>query len=75
MQVDLRILRYDPERDDKPHWEAYTVESDPKAEKLKDYTVDTVATAVVVADRTWQKSEKSSSESGDVERSSWSREH
>ena len=31
MQVDLRILRYDPERDEKPHWESYTVESDPKA--------------------------------------------
>ena len=29
MQVDLRILRYDPERDTKPHWESYTVESDP----------------------------------------------
>ena len=30
MQVELRILRYDPERDEKPHWEAYTVEADPK---------------------------------------------
>ena len=29
MQVDLRILRYDPERDKKPHWESYAVESDP----------------------------------------------
>jgi succinate dehydrogenase / fumarate reductase iron-sulfur subunit len=29
MQVDLRILRYDPERDKKPHWERYTVESGP----------------------------------------------
>ncbi len=29
MQVDLRILRYDPERDSTPHWEAYTVQSDP----------------------------------------------
>jgi succinate dehydrogenase / fumarate reductase iron-sulfur subunit len=29
MQVDLRILRYDPERDKKPHWESYTVESGP----------------------------------------------
>jgi succinate dehydrogenase / fumarate reductase iron-sulfur subunit len=29
MQVDLRILRYDPERDAKPHWEQYTVESGP----------------------------------------------
>jgi len=29
MQVELRILRYDPERDPKPHWQAYTVESGP----------------------------------------------
>jgi len=29
MQVDLRILRYDPERDAKPHWDRYTVESEP----------------------------------------------
>ncbi len=29
MQVDLRILRYDPERDKKPHWERYRVESGP----------------------------------------------
>ncbi len=29
MQVDLRILRYDPERDAAPHWEAYGVESGP----------------------------------------------
>jgi succinate dehydrogenase / fumarate reductase iron-sulfur subunit len=29
MQVELRILRYDPERDRKPHWESYTVESAP----------------------------------------------
>ena len=29
MQVDLRILRYDPERDKKPHWESYKVESGP----------------------------------------------
>ena len=29
MQVDLRILRYDPERDAKPPWERYTVESGP----------------------------------------------
>jgi succinate dehydrogenase / fumarate reductase iron-sulfur subunit len=29
MQVDLRVLRYDPERDEKPHWERYTVESEP----------------------------------------------
>ena len=29
MQVQLRILRYDPERDQKPHWEQYTVEAEP----------------------------------------------
>jgi succinate dehydrogenase / fumarate reductase, iron-sulfur subunit len=29
MQVDLRILRYNPEADTKPHWEAYTVEAEP----------------------------------------------
>jgi succinate dehydrogenase / fumarate reductase iron-sulfur subunit len=29
MQVDLRVLRYDPERDTKPHWERYTVQSEP----------------------------------------------
>jgi succinate dehydrogenase / fumarate reductase iron-sulfur subunit len=29
MQVQLRILRYDPERDSKPHWENYVAESGP----------------------------------------------
>jgi succinate dehydrogenase / fumarate reductase iron-sulfur subunit len=29
MQVDLRVLRYDPERDTKPHWERYSVQSEP----------------------------------------------
>jgi succinate dehydrogenase / fumarate reductase, iron-sulfur subunit len=29
MQVDLRILRYDPERDGAPHWEAYSVTAEP----------------------------------------------
>ena len=29
MQVDLKVLRYDPERDEKPHWERYTVEAGP----------------------------------------------
>ncbi len=29
MQIDLRILRYDPERDTKPHEERYTVEAGP----------------------------------------------
>jgi succinate dehydrogenase / fumarate reductase iron-sulfur subunit len=36
MQVDLRILRYDPERDQKPHWESYAVESDPKSDRVLD---------------------------------------
>ena len=29
MQVDLRILRFDPERDSAPHWEHYAVEAEP----------------------------------------------
>jgi succinate dehydrogenase iron-sulfur subunit len=29
MQIDLRILRFDPERDEKQHWERYSVESQP----------------------------------------------
>ncbi|MBA3778518.1 MAG: succinate dehydrogenase iron-sulfur subunit [Chloroflexi bacterium] len=29
MLVDLRILRFDPERDEKPHWDTYSVESGP----------------------------------------------
>jgi succinate dehydrogenase / fumarate reductase iron-sulfur subunit len=29
MQVDLRIQRFDPERDKAPHWESYVVESEP----------------------------------------------
>jgi succinate dehydrogenase / fumarate reductase iron-sulfur subunit len=29
MHVDVRILRYNPERDEKPHWEAYDVEARP----------------------------------------------
>src|SRR6186997_2226808 len=34
MQVRLKILRYDPERDPKPHWERYTVEAEPTAPLL-----------------------------------------
>jgi succinate dehydrogenase / fumarate reductase iron-sulfur subunit len=30
MQVDLRILRYDPERDAAPHWESYSVDAAPR---------------------------------------------
>ena len=29
MQVDLRILRFDPEHDAAPHWESYQVEAEP----------------------------------------------
>jgi succinate dehydrogenase / fumarate reductase, iron-sulfur subunit len=29
MQVDLKVLRYDPERDERPHWERYSVEAGP----------------------------------------------
>jgi len=29
MRSTLRILRYDPEADQKPHWEEYTVEVEP----------------------------------------------
>src|SRR3954447_16082106 len=29
MQVEIGILRYDPERDKAPHWESYRVESEP----------------------------------------------
>jgi succinate dehydrogenase / fumarate reductase iron-sulfur subunit len=36
VQIDLRILRYDPERDSKPHWEAYAVESDSKLDRVLD---------------------------------------
>jgi len=34
MLVDLRILRFDPERDEKPHWDTYSVESGPMARVL-----------------------------------------
>ncbi|MBI2776275.1 MAG: succinate dehydrogenase iron-sulfur subunit [Chloroflexi bacterium] len=36
MQVELRILRYDPERDAKPHWESYDVDADPKMDRVLD---------------------------------------
>jgi succinate dehydrogenase iron-sulfur subunit len=29
LQIDLRIMRFDPELDKAPHWERYTVESEP----------------------------------------------
>jgi len=34
MQVQLRIQRYDPERDEKPRWEEYRIEADPMARVL-----------------------------------------
>ncbi len=36
MKVDLRILRYDPERDTKQHWESYRVDCDPKMDRVLD---------------------------------------
>jgi succinate dehydrogenase / fumarate reductase iron-sulfur subunit len=36
MQIDLRILRYDPEHDDAPHWDAYVVEADPRTDRVLD---------------------------------------
>jgi len=36
MRVDVRILRYDPERDAKPHWESYDVEADQKLDRVLD---------------------------------------
>lgn len=36
MEIEVRILRYDPERDAKPHWESYGVEADPKLDRVLD---------------------------------------
>jgi len=36
MQIELRILRYDPERDAKPHWESYDIEADAKLDRVLD---------------------------------------
>jgi len=36
MDIELRILRYDPERDSKPHWESYLVVADPKLDRVLD---------------------------------------
>jgi succinate dehydrogenase / fumarate reductase, iron-sulfur subunit len=36
MQIDLRILRYDPERDAAPHWDAYVVEANPRTDRVLD---------------------------------------
>ena len=40
MQVDLRILRFDPERDSAPHWERYVVESQPMDRVLSHLHLD-----------------------------------
>jgi succinate dehydrogenase / fumarate reductase iron-sulfur subunit len=36
MQIDLQILRFDPERDERPHWDAYVVEADPRTDRVLD---------------------------------------
>jgi succinate dehydrogenase / fumarate reductase iron-sulfur subunit len=36
MRIELRILRYDPERDAKPHWASYDLEADPKLDRVLD---------------------------------------
>jgi succinate dehydrogenase iron-sulfur subunit len=36
MQIDLRILRFDPERDAAPHWEDYRVDADPRTDRVLD---------------------------------------
>ena len=36
MRIELRILRYDPERDAKPHWESYDMEVDLKLDRVLD---------------------------------------
>jgi len=36
MRIDLEILRFDPERDARPHWERYWVESDPRGDRVLD---------------------------------------
>ena len=36
MQIDLRILRFDPERDSAPHWNAYRIEADPRTDRVLD---------------------------------------
>ena len=36
MHLELRILRYDPERDAKPHWASYDIEADPKLDRVLD---------------------------------------
>jgi succinate dehydrogenase / fumarate reductase iron-sulfur subunit len=36
MQIDLEILRFDPERDAQPHWDAYRIEADPRTDRVLD---------------------------------------
>ncbi len=42
MDVDLRIKRFDPERDDKPHWEDYRAEVEPTDLDVRDAAVQYV---------------------------------
>ena len=42
MQVDVGILRYDPERDAAPHWESYRVETEPMDRVLEQRPDDLV---------------------------------
>ena len=49
MQVTLKIFRYDPEKDKKPHYDKFTVEADPTdrvldlLETIKDYQDGTLS--------------------------------
>jgi succinate dehydrogenase iron-sulfur subunit len=36
VRIDLRILRYDPERDASPHWDSYAVDANPKTDRVLD---------------------------------------
>jgi succinate dehydrogenase / fumarate reductase iron-sulfur subunit len=36
VKVELKIQRFDPERDARPHWESYAVEADPKMDRVLD---------------------------------------
>jgi succinate dehydrogenase / fumarate reductase iron-sulfur subunit len=36
MRIDIRIRRFDPERDRAPHWESYFVDADPKMDRVLD---------------------------------------
>jgi succinate dehydrogenase / fumarate reductase iron-sulfur subunit len=36
MRIELRIQRFDPERDEKPYWMSYDVEADPRLDRVLD---------------------------------------